>query len=140
MEKIIAPQKVYVTKSKIPNAGRGVFASEKISAGEVIEVAPITKLGRSTYPTEIKDPDTPDNYTFSFAEGYEAFALGFGAIYNHSYDPNALYVKSHKRQAIIFSARRNIDKDEEITVSYNDSNPNDKTTPKNFGVPPHKSS
>ena len=61
------------------------------------------------------------NYYFSWgAEANEAaLALGFGSLYNHSYSPNAHYVKDLDRRKIDFVAIRNISAGDEITVNYN---------------------
>ena len=61
------------------------------------------------------------NYYFSWGvDGNEAaLALGLGSLYNHSYSPNARYVKDFDRRKIDFVAIRNISVGEEITVNYN---------------------
>ena len=56
-----------------------------------------------------------------------AIALGFGSIYNHSYEPNATYKIKPKEKIIEFVAIKNIEKNNEITVNYNFGNPKDKT-------------
>ena len=68
-----------------------------------------------------------------------AIALGFGSIYNHSYEPNATYKKKSESKVIDFVAIKGIKKDEEITVNYNYGNPEDKTRLLIKGVPPFKS-
>lgn len=129
-----AISQLYVAPSGIPGAGRGVFAGRPYCSGETIEVSPIIRFERS-------DPGISDaramlpHYVFTYAEGYEGLALGFGSLYNHAYEPNAVYEKRHDMQAVVFIARYHIDQDEEITISYNDSEPANKTTPMNVGVP-----
>lgn len=44
MSQSLSPQKIYVAKSKLITAGRGVFANTNIKKGEVIEQCPIVKL------------------------------------------------------------------------------------------------
>lgn len=46
-------------------------------------------------------------------------ALGFGSLYNHSYDPNASYRQHLDRDLVIVTALTAIAQDEEITINYN---------------------
>ena len=46
-------------------------------------------------------------------------ALGYGSMYNHSYEPNAKYKRNFSNQTITFVAIKPIKKREEITVNYN---------------------
>ncbi len=45
-------------------------------------------------------------------------ALGFGSMYNHSYQPNVAYKIKAKTKSIEFVALKNIKKNEEIVVNY----------------------
>ena len=47
-----------------------------------------------------------------------ALALGYGSLYNHSYNPNARY-DDVGRQIKEYSALRDIQRGEEITINYN---------------------
>ncbi|HEU4538065.1 MAG TPA: SET domain-containing protein-lysine N-methyltransferase, partial [Polyangiaceae bacterium] len=44
--------------------------------------------------------------------------LGYGSLYNHAREPNAMYVRKHEARSIAFFALRPIGAGEEITVSY----------------------
>lgn len=48
-----------------------------------------------------------------------AIAFGFGSLYNHSYQPNARYVKRIAERTLDYVAIRDIQCGEEITVNYN---------------------
>ena len=125
--------KIYLAESSIPNADRGVFAKNPISEGELIESCPVIEVS-------LKDPANSDengllvDYFFYFGDGL-ALALGFGSVYNHSYEPNATYKKNLEAKTIEFIAIKEIAKGEEITVNYNFGDPNDKSKPQNRGVP-----
>lgn len=85
------------------------------------------------------------NYYFYFGRGQKsksalAIALGYGSIYNHSYEPNATYVKKPPEKVIDFIAIRNIKKGEEITVNYNFGNPDDKSKLWDRSIPAYKKS
>jgi SET domain-containing protein len=45
--------------------------------------------------------------------------LGFGSLYNHSYDPNAAYRKSQADSTISIIAVKPIAPDDEILIKYN---------------------
>ena len=100
-----------------PGRGRGVYAKEFIPAGTVFEVVPLLVIPHR----EVEDSDfgkTVLQYVFEYGKGSWAIALGFGSLYNHSYNPNARYddVGVRTKQ---FSAVRDISSGEEITVNYN---------------------
>lgn len=60
------------------------------------------------------------DYFFSWGqyEGKAAIALGFGSLYDHSFNPNADYKKDFDNQMIIFEAIKSINKGKEILVDY----------------------
>jgi uncharacterized protein len=99
--------------------GRGVFALAAIPAGTVIETADVISIPRGEMQA-IEDCILADYY-FRWGEDSRegAIALGYGSIYNHSYTPNARYVKRYDRLTIDFVALRDIDAGEEIRTNYN---------------------
>jgi len=127
MKKLFTSDKVYISQSKIRNADRGVFARCDIKKGEIIETCPVilvpihdmSNLSESILVT----------YFFYFGKNKErlAIALGFGSIYNHSYEPNATYKIKLREKTIEFSTLKDIKKNMEITVNYNFGNPKDKS-------------
>jgi len=125
--KLIPSTKIYVSESKIKNAGRGVFASQDINRDEVIEICPIIEVPLNDV-SNLKESILV-NYYFSFDDGKDllAIVLGFGSVYNHSYEPNTTYKKMSKDKVIEFKTIKNVKKDEEITVNYNYGYPNDKS-------------
>ena len=111
----LTPSSVIQVK-QTPDKGRGVFATEFIEKGTVFERVPVIVV-----PAEevvIKKGLTLQNYVFEWGRGTVAIALGFGSIYNHSYTPNARY-DDKGRMTKIFTALRDIEAGEEITVNYN---------------------
>lgn len=115
MSNIHPSSKVYLNKSKILKAGKGVFASKNIKKGEIIEVAPILVLEFTDFI------DTKWNLLFEYyfwMEKYVALALGFASLYNHSKDPNCKYQIKRVEKTITFTATRNILKGEEIYFNY----------------------
>lgn len=106
--------KIRITNKKY----RGVFATARIKKGEVIESCPVVIIPKK----EQKLIDKTHLFSYYFIWGKNntaAIALGYGSLYNHSYNPNAEYEEDVKKQIIIFTALRDIKKGEEITTNYN---------------------
>ena len=106
-----------------PLHGKGVFAITDIQRDELIEVCPVLLLSKQD--TKEIDKTRLYNYYFSWKEGGCAISLGYGSLYNHSYEPNARYEKDFLNSRILFKSIRPIRKGEEITVNYN-GDPNSK--------------
>lgn len=96
-----------------PRKGRGVFAREFIENGSIIEKVPLLIV---TWD-DISDSELAD-YAFVHTTTKAAIALGYGSMYNHSFNPNARY-DDVGRKTKVFSAIRDIQPGEEITVNYN---------------------
>ena len=100
------------TKTK----GRGVFAREFIAADTVFERVPLLIIPAK----EILQAETDTTllgYIFEYKK-HVALALGYGSLYNHSYNPNARY-DDIGRQTKEFRSLRDIYPGEEITINYN---------------------
>lgn len=138
MSKLITSDKIYIKQSGIPNAGRGVFARRDIKKGEIIERCPVIEVPK--YDVSNLRESILVTYFFYFGRNKQRLvvALGFGSIYNHSYEPNATYKKKHTERIIDFIALEDIKKDDEITVNYNYGNPKDKSPLWFKVVPPAK--
>ena len=118
MVKIFPKNKFYLSNSKIPDGGRGVFASIDIKKGEIIEIAPILILNFDDFI------DTKWNVLFEYyfwLDDCVVLALGYGSLYNHSKAPNAKYEINIDNKIITFIAIREIKKDEEILFDYSGS-------------------
>ena len=130
MKKLLTSDKIYVSKSRILNAGRGVYARCDIKKGEIIERCPIIEI--SKHDTSNLKESVLVTYFFYFGRNKErvAIALGFGSIYNHTDKPNTTYKIKSREKVIDFIALTDIKKDEELTFNYyNSSNPKDKKNP-----------
>lgn len=127
MNKTFSANKIYVSKSKIPNSGRGVFASTKIKAGEVVESCPYIEIPKEQLESLERSVFINYVYFFGKKKNRMLIPLGFGAIYNHSYTPNAIYKIKPKEGVIEFISINNIKRAEEITVNYIQGN--DKNVP-----------
>ncbi|MDC0262264.1 SET domain-containing protein [Planctomycetaceae bacterium] len=111
---------------RISGKGRGVFARQLIPAGTVIEIAPVLVISEDDMEsTELA------GHCFLWSKGKVGLPLGYGALYNHSYEPNAEYL-DRAPQTKVYRAIRNIVAGEEITINYNGT-PNDRS-PVGFDV------
>src|SRR5581483_7626475 len=96
------PTKVYISHSSLE--GLGVFAKADISAGELIEVAPVILIPEEQI-TDLAKIRLLD-YFFAWGPKLEkaAIALGYGSLYNHSYAPNAKFIENYDSQTISYIA------------------------------------
>ena len=108
---------IYVAPSD--THGQGVFAARAIEAGEVIEVCPILLFPKAQLPY-IRQT-VLDDYYFDWGEDGEWYALclGFGSLYNHSYEPNAEYGMDFDARTIDFYCLQDISAGAEILINYN---------------------
>lgn len=113
------PQRVpflFVAESEL--GGRGVFAEEELAPGDLIEICPAIVLDQSDLGL-IHQSGLHDYY-FLWGEDQKscAIALGYGSLYNHSYEPNARYLIDYEQNTIDFYCVEKIQPGEEITVNY----------------------
>jgi hypothetical protein len=106
--------------------GRGVFANEFIPKNTLIERCPLVPLKKRS-----KDQDDPMIWIYCFPgpqncscekctnEGFQLFmVLGYGMIYNHQDDNNAMWEFNYKNLYADIKAIRDIQIGEEIFVNY----------------------
>jgi uncharacterized protein len=97
--------------------GRGVFARERIEKGTIIEKVPIVAIPLQEVFGAARTAKL-SQYVFNLDSDSVAIALGYGSLYNHSYEPNADYFFPG-RFVQVFRALRTIAPGEEITINYN---------------------
>jgi SET domain-containing protein len=104
---------------QVAGKGRGVIARERISCGEVVECSPVIVFPKEEW--EQIGLTVLGVYCYFWGESYEdgAFALGLGSLYNHSFQPNAKYIRHTEEQMMEYVAIRDIEAGEEITINYN---------------------
>jgi SET domain-containing protein len=119
MKKILTSDKIYISQSRILNAGRGVYARRDIKKAEIIEKCPIIEVPKHDMSNLKESILVTYFYFFGKKKEQLLIALGFGSIYNHAYIPNAIYKIKPAEKTIDFIALNDIKKDDEITVNYN---------------------
>lgn len=106
--------------------GRGVFALKDFKEGEIIEKCPVINIT----PKERKhcEKTVLNFYIYPWRSTRSgSVVLGYGSIYNHSFNPNADWKQNFKEENMVYRALKEIKKGEEVTVNYN-GEPDD-TTP-----------
>lgn len=105
--------------------GRAVYARRPISEGTVIETVPVILIPQNQVFGESLIALRACRlswYVFAWGKqdghDYVALPLGYGAIYNHSYEPNATF-RTTSPDIMEFVAISHIKENEEITVNYN---------------------
>ncbi|MBE9237921.1 SET domain-containing protein-lysine N-methyltransferase [Anabaena aphanizomenioides LEGE 00250] len=97
--------------------GRGVFAQRDFELGEIIDIANVIVIPKQQ--VKLITHTVLCNYYFGWHGESGAIALGYGSLFNHSYQPNALYVKKFDQQVIEIIAYKYIREGQEITINYN---------------------
>ena len=106
--------KIYVDDSSIH--GRGVFCSDTIKKGEILEECHFFLV-----PRELEYPQILHDHFFTWPKMGEGLCicLGFGSIFNHSdLGFNADWETDTQKNKIIFFALREINPGEEIFTNY----------------------
>jgi len=116
---ITPPQKIKI--QDIKGKGRGIFATQDIKKGEIIEHCPIIFLSEK----EIKFLNNESDilkfyYLFQYAIDKYCIMLGYGSLYNHSKDANADidYDSNEPKNFITFTAIKDIKTGEEVVYDY----------------------
>lgn len=99
--------------------GRGVFSSEDIEPGTVIEIAPVIVLNAND--RVLLDKTLLHDYIFEWGKKQDqcCVALGYVSIYNHSYESNCDYEMDYAAQTITIKTVMRIKAGEEIFINYN---------------------
>ena len=104
--------------------GRGVFTSENIEAGTLVEVSPVIVM--SNEERKLLDQTLLHDYIFEWGGSKEnpiaigcCMALGYVAIYNHSYRSNCEYEMDFELEQIIVKAVHFIKAGDELFINYN---------------------
>ena len=118
IQKIIVKRTVSRGVGNESENGRGVFALVDFKEGDIIEAAPVLNI--TVAERKLLEKTIFAYYMYPWRSTRSgALALGYGSIYNHSFDPNADWKQNFKTNNMVYQALRPIKKGEEITVNYN---------------------
>lgn len=107
---------LYIAESE--QKGRGIFTSEKIRKGSVIEIAPVIVM--SNKERILLDKTLLHDYIFEWGISHNqcCVALGWVSLYNHSYKSNCEYEMDYGAQTITIKTMRHIKIGEELFINY----------------------
>ena len=99
--------------------GRGVFTSEGIEEGMVIETSPVIVMSRDE--RKLLDQTKLHDYIFEWGANKDqcCMAMGYVPVYNHSYKSNCEYEMDFEKELISIKAIRFIKAGEELFINYN---------------------
>lgn len=96
-----------------------MFTSEDIPEGSLLEVCPVIIIPQDQVAAIHKTVLHDYYFLWGPEEKQAAIALGFGSLYNHSFEPNAEYRVDYEQRSFDFYSLRDLEAGEEITVNYN---------------------
>lgn len=100
--------------------GRGVFTTDSLDAGLVIEVSPVLVMDAAA--RSLLDQTLLHDYIFEWQPDgmpHCCVALGYLSVYNHSYTSNCEYFMDYEAQTMSIKTVRQIEAGEELTINYN---------------------
>lgn len=99
--------------------GKGVFTSEAIRAGTIVEESPVIVMSHKE--RQLLDQTLLHDYIFEWGDRPLkcCMALGYVAVYNHSFNSNCEYEMEFDKERIRVTAMRDIKKGEELFINYN---------------------
>ncbi len=98
--------------------GRGVYTTIELNKGDLIEICPIIKFPQGQL--EHIDKSVLFDYYFLWEEdGYQGcVALGYGSIYNHSSEPNAIVIFDYTDSTIKIECSQKVNIGDELLIDY----------------------
>ena len=116
LEKMILPS-LYIAETKL--MGWGVFTSADIDEGTVVEESPVIVMSKGE--RKLLDQTLLHDYIFEWGEKKDecCVALGYIAVYNHSYRSNCEYEMDFNREMILIRTVHFIRAGEELFINYN---------------------
>ncbi len=108
---------LYIERSE--GKGRGVFTSVDLAAGQVVEISPVIVM--SNDERKLLDKTLLHDYIFEWGMEKDkcCMALGYVAVYNHSYTSNCEHEMDYEEGVIKIKTIREIKKGEELFINYN---------------------
>lgn len=106
--------------------GKGVYTSLPIEVNTIIEISPVVVMNAEE--RKLLDQTKLHDYIFEWQTELKkcCMALGYVAVYNHSYQSNCEYEMDYATELITIKTMRDIKAGEELFINYN-GNWNDDT-------------
>ncbi len=102
-----------------PERGRGVFATQDIETGTIVEISPVLVLDPEER-TKVEQTLLFD-YIFEWGDDLKSacVALGYLSVYNHSYTANCVYEMDFEHELMQIKTVKPIKAGEELFINYN---------------------
>jgi SET domain-containing protein len=99
--------------------GRGVFTSDAIEKNKVVEISPVIVMNNDE--RKLLDQTLLHDYIFEWGDKRKqcCMALGYIAVYNHSYKSNCEYEMDFEEEVMSIITMRHIKAGEELFINYN---------------------
>ncbi|MBC7903360.1 MAG: SET domain-containing protein-lysine N-methyltransferase [Gemmatimonadaceae bacterium] len=103
----------------VENMGRGMFTTEDIEPGVLIEMAPVVVMDSEA--RKLLDQTPLHDYIFEWGGEKKqcCMSLGYIAVYNHSYTANCEYEMDFIDETISIRTVRFINAGEQLFINYN---------------------
>ncbi|MFS0658100.1 SET domain-containing protein [Niallia alba] len=96
---------------------RGVFATCDIEKGTLFHEAPVVPYPNDQH--KYIEKTVLEDYVYEYGINHSAVVLGYGMLFNHSYEPNATYEINFDKHTFDYFAYKDIKAGEEILINYN---------------------
>lgn len=107
------------------NLGRGVFATESIASGTIIDICPVLVLSHEDNKHVAQSALYHYSYNWPVTEAsgkivqHQAVVFGLGSMFNHSSsDQNVAWHRDLPGEVVVYTALRDIQLGEELCISY----------------------
>ncbi|HTN06440.1 SET domain-containing protein-lysine N-methyltransferase [Agriterribacter sp.] len=109
----------YLYIDNIKDKGRGVFTRKKITAGTIVEISPVIVMNGDE--RKLLDQTLLHDYIFVWGKNKDqcCMALGYIAVYNHSYRANCEYFMDYDEGTMYIKTVSAVRPGEELTINYN---------------------
>lgn len=102
--------------------GMGCFAIDDIPCNTIIESCPVILVHRDTFLNLNRINDgihKMSEYPFNWGrDGFCAFALGYGGIYNHKLMPNVAWRPNYDMQSLQYVTKTDVTKGSQLFIRY----------------------
>ena len=114
---------LYISNSE--ERGRGVFTAQDLEEGDLIEICPILVVPVKDVAAIHKTILHDYYFLLENPKGAAFIALGYGSIYNHHLQPNAIVTIDEEKQELEIHCCKKIEAGSEIFIDYTDGGKED---------------
>lgn len=112
------PWRVVATPYTGERHARGVAAAVALRRGDVVDVAPALVFDAATYAAHLSHTELKHYVFADRSSGCVLLALSAGSLFNHARTPSLDYRVSVEGATVTFTAARDVEAGEELTISY----------------------